>query len=195
MTDKLTREQIDLLPCPFCGGEAELDSQRGYAQYPSGKPGSGVAIYCATCSADMHLCREDMPDISTEEMVGVLTNEWNRRAHPAAEQEGEMAGMVKTLAQSVCRDVAELPDRSSPDDWPDAMLVTHDELALIVEHYARAALSAPDVPVSGLLPCPFCGGEAHVGPTSAQMDFSISFVVVLPLDPTMPTIGMSKRRR
>jgi hypothetical protein len=29
--------------------------------------------------------------------------------------------------------VAELPDRTSPDDWPDAMLVTADELRRILE--------------------------------------------------------------
>lgn len=28
--------------------------------------------------------------------------------------------------------VAELPDRTSPDDWPDAMLVTADELSQII---------------------------------------------------------------
>lgn len=34
---------------------------------------------------------------------------------------------------AVIRDVAELPDRSSPPDWPDAMLVTADELRTIIE--------------------------------------------------------------
>lgn len=36
------------------------------------------------------------------------------------------------VAASVCRTVAELPDRNSPEDWPEAMLVTHDELSQIV---------------------------------------------------------------
>lgn len=35
-------------------------------------------------------------------------------------------------AQQVVQQVQELPDRTSPDDWPDAMLVTSDELAKIV---------------------------------------------------------------
>jgi len=34
----------------------------------------------------------------------------------------------------IVRDVAELPDRDSPDDWPEAMLVTADELRSIVEN-------------------------------------------------------------
>jgi hypothetical protein len=32
----------------------------------------------------------------------------------------------------ICREVAELPDRNSPADLPEAMLVTRDELAQIV---------------------------------------------------------------
>ena len=42
------------------------------------------------------------------------------------------------LVQRIVRDVAELPDRDSPEDWPEAMLVTGDELAEIV----RSALAA-----------------------------------------------------
>ncbi|OGR96127.1 MAG: hypothetical protein A2V88_00210 [Elusimicrobia bacterium RBG_16_66_12] len=38
-------------------------------------------------------------------------------------------------------------------------------------------------------------GLAQVGPTSAQMQRSISLVVVLPLEPEIATMGMSKRRR
>lgn len=46
--------------------------------------------------------------------------------------------------------VSELPDRTSPDDWPDAMLVTAEELREIITTEARhaeiAALSAPPSP-------------------------------------------------
>lgn len=38
----------------------------------------------------------------------------------------------ETLIASIVNDVAELPDRTSPDDWPDAMLVTADELRNIM---------------------------------------------------------------
>lgn len=43
---------------------------------------------------------------------------------------------VSRLIDRVTRDVAELPDRNSPEDWPEAMLVTAAELADII----RAAL-------------------------------------------------------
>lgn len=36
------------------------------------------------------------------------------------------------IAQSIVSDVAELGDRNSPEDWPEAMLVTSDELTAIV---------------------------------------------------------------
>jgi len=35
------------------------------------------------------------------------------------------------------RDVAELPDRNSPADWPEAMLVTADELRNILTDRAK----------------------------------------------------------
>lgn len=44
----------------------------------------------------------------------------------------------EALVQKIVRDVAELPDRTSPEDWPEAMLVTSKELAGII----RKALSA-----------------------------------------------------
>ncbi len=46
--------------------------------------------------------------------------------------------VVEVLAQTIVRDVAELPDRTSPDDWPEAMLVTSEELHSIV----RSALAS-----------------------------------------------------
>ena len=45
---------------------------------------------------------------------------------------------------NVLRDVAELPDRNSPEDWPEAMLVTGAELRqIIVAHAAEAPQSGP----------------------------------------------------
>jgi len=50
---------------------------------------------------------------------------------PAPSQHSELA---ETIAEMVVRDVAELGDRTSPDDWPEAMLVTADELTIIVDN-------------------------------------------------------------
>jgi hypothetical protein len=38
----------------------------------------------------------------------------------------------ENIVVAILRDVAELPDRTSPADWPDAMLVTTDELRAIL---------------------------------------------------------------
>jgi hypothetical protein len=39
---------------------------------------------------------------------------------------------AERVASQIAQRVAELPDRTSPDDWPEAMLVTQDELNQIV---------------------------------------------------------------
>ena len=43
----------------------------------------------------------------------------------------------------IVRDVAELPGRDSPEDWPEAMLVTASELRGIIEQ--RLAELTPNV--------------------------------------------------
>ena len=35
----------------------------------------------------------------------------------------------------IIRDVAELPDRTSPEDWPEALIVTSDELEEILTQH------------------------------------------------------------
>ena len=63
--------------------------------------------------------------------------------------------------ENVLRDVAELPDRNSPEDWPEAMLVTGAELRQIIVTHAPAepvnarlldALKQAHVALIGYLP-------------------------------------------
>lgn len=77
MTDKL-------LPCPFCGGEAEADYQQGYRAMQSGCIDHGAAIYCTNCNANMIMCRGDFPELSDEERMSSMYENWNRRAAPPA---------------------------------------------------------------------------------------------------------------
>jgi len=65
-----------LLPCPFCGGEAELDTHQGYRSMSTGNIGNRVVVYCTKCDADMGTCVEDVPDIHPNEVI----ERWNRRA-------------------------------------------------------------------------------------------------------------------
>lgn len=82
------------------------------------------------------------------------------------------------VADNITRTVAELPDRSSPEEWPEAMLVTADELRQIVRDAVDAASRHPghvgeDVvyglpfpPARGLFKCsnPKCGDVHTVDP-------------------------------
>lgn len=55
------------------------------------------------------------------------------------------------IAGLICRAVAELPDRNSPEDWPEAMLVTHKELrAIVLDALASPASATPAVQQSEL---------------------------------------------
>lgn len=53
------------------------------------------------------------------------------------------ADALRAAADAAVQAVAELPDRTSPDDWPEAMLVTADELRAIVKQALVAALPEP----------------------------------------------------
>ena len=50
----------------------------------------------------------------------------------AARRDGIVARQHERIAAIIVRDVAELPDRTSPDDRPDMMLVSDHELKAIV---------------------------------------------------------------
>jgi hypothetical protein len=41
---------------------------------------------------------------------------------------------IKRIIERVLQDVCELPDRTSPDDQPEMMLVTGEELETILEN-------------------------------------------------------------
>ena len=69
-----------LLPCPFCGGEAELDTSQAYRALSSGALGSRAAIYCTRCSAEVGFCYEDAPGTPREDIVNQVVDDWNRRA-------------------------------------------------------------------------------------------------------------------
>lgn len=77
----------DLLPCPFCGGCSELDSQQFFVDY-QGHPSKQVAAYCVgSCGATITLCYGDTPDMEFEHRVAYVREQWNRRALPSAELE------------------------------------------------------------------------------------------------------------
>ena len=79
------KEAPELKCCPFCGGEAESDSQRGYRNMTTGKPEAEAAIYCTSCNADMTWCYCDTPEIERDQVMTLLIEQWNARATPSFE--------------------------------------------------------------------------------------------------------------
>jgi hypothetical protein len=71
-----------MLPCPFCGGEAELDTAQGYRAI-NGHFGNRVVVYCRDCGADQGTCIEDVPDIHPNEVI----ERWNKRSASDAQAE------------------------------------------------------------------------------------------------------------
>ena len=72
----------ELLPCPFCGGEAECDRTTERFEYSTGGPNSvmewGYYVYCTECGAGTAAI--NVPPPSPEEAAA----EWNRRTTGAA---------------------------------------------------------------------------------------------------------------
>lgn len=81
----------DLLPCPFCGGNAELDTRRSYRKIGSGDLDDAVAVYCLECTADHMACRADHIGLTTNDLVDIVSAAWNRRAPVAGWQPIETA--------------------------------------------------------------------------------------------------------
>lgn len=60
-----------------------------------------------------------------------------------------LVGRLESLADRVCLRVCELPDRTSPDDWPEACLVTSEELHAIITDELAALKAAQADTVEG----------------------------------------------
>lgn len=74
---------VELKPCPFCGEPAERDYRRGFIDY-KGNTANAAAIYCTKCQADMCLCHGDFPGHTPDDLMEILTENWNRRAERPA---------------------------------------------------------------------------------------------------------------
>ena len=91
-----TKTDTTLLPCPFCGGEAEMDTRQGYLALGTGRLGNRIAAYCRSCNADVGVCVEDVPDIEPEQVADM----WNRRAAVEADRQGRMPSDAEIIALS-----------------------------------------------------------------------------------------------
>lgn len=90
----------DLKPCPFCGGTADIDTQREYCS-PRGNFGEECAVYCLKCDADMSMPYRDLPGWMVDEVAGLVVERWNSRAHDPASFEAGEHSMRKRAAALV----------------------------------------------------------------------------------------------
>jgi hypothetical protein len=68
-----------LKPCPFCGGDAELDRQRSFSNFENGRLERQVVIYCLGCDAEISVCHKD-GNGAVSDMAAEITARWNRRS-------------------------------------------------------------------------------------------------------------------
>lgn len=70
----------ELLPCPFCGGEADIERTEERFEYGTGGPNSvmefGYYTYCTRCDASIGLINVPTSDRD------MAIHEWNRRTPP-----------------------------------------------------------------------------------------------------------------
>lgn len=95
---------------------------------------------------------DDQEHFHADQMRAYVDADRAMRAQAAPQPAVQQGDAVATI---VCRSVAELPDRDSPEGWAEAMLVTHEELHSIVFEAVNAAQAAPQ-------PAPIFGDEDHV---------------------------------
>jgi len=87
-----------LLPCPFCCGDAEMDTRQGYRAI-NGNFGSRCVIYCLKCTAEQSFCKEDW-DGDRENLAIYVTELWNARApDPMAARLAEALREAVTLVR------------------------------------------------------------------------------------------------
>lgn len=79
----------ELLPCPFCGGAAESDSQQPYRAMDDGRVRKAAAIYCTVCPAQISFCYHDAQDRSEEDVQDYVRGLWNARKRSADDEKWE----------------------------------------------------------------------------------------------------------
>ncbi len=74
---------MSLLPCPFCGGDAETDTMQPYRRMSTGGGiGFSTAIYCTKCTCQLTMCHVDFPEYAPDDMLIILSEAWNMRIQP-----------------------------------------------------------------------------------------------------------------
>ena len=76
--DQLNAAATGLLPCPFCGGVAELDHYQPFRAYRTGEPLDQPAVYCTECSAQIAHYPKDV-GLDRTDTAELVMAAWNTR--------------------------------------------------------------------------------------------------------------------
>lgn len=123
----------ELMPCPFCGGEAEV------IDIAEGENEGGSCVSCTVCQASSNL------EFGRKEN---FRSNWNRRAalvHPVADAPSQPSGVVEALANRL-REAADWLSEDIPEGTPEVQHlegdVRLDELDLYCVNLMREAAEA-----------------------------------------------------
>lgn len=149
-----------LKPCPFCGGEADLDTNQAYRALLSGTVGKAIAAHCTKCDASIQVCFRDVPDITPEAVAEM----WNtqpvldnvtmlvrrlayqlRRYNPASPLAAEAVAYLSRVPYSITR--VTQTGTQEIQDFPKAGSLKPDTPP-IVDPQLIAALAQRDYPLS-----------------------------------------------
>lgn len=116
---------VELLPCPFCGGEAEMSY---YAK--EGSPDiAGYYVECTTCSAggEGFDIQGEMPD-RVERTKDKAIAAWNTRPQPSpAQSEVESVALRDAIITAIKQNV--WPYVKEVDGWPMSAITGENEAA------------------------------------------------------------------
>lgn len=143
-----------LLPCPFCGGIAEIDTCRPYRSISGGGLGNGIAVYCISCDAEMMRCRADVPDVTAEEMV----EQWNTRASPASRVNAALLDALRdfTSLTEESRGVDGYHLNGTTAEWGEFDLINVAQAAIKAAEALPAPTVSPWQPISTYPRCDNC---------------------------------------
>lgn len=124
-----------LLPCPFCDGDAEMDTMQAYRGMSTGALGHAVAIYCTKCSVQMTHCYEDHRGTDREDLQADLAGAWNLRSDPGRAALVAVSDCLASAFQIVQREgIHDTPGTTSWNLAADRFSkIFHEHHAAIIE--------------------------------------------------------------
>lgn len=147
----MTAPGYRLVPCPFCGAEAERDWHYWFRHLDDGRVGKGVGIHCTNCDAYMTRCRAEFPGTPDEDLMADLEQQWNRRtAAPQPEPPADLVERAKALFIGLAENMRHERDGDGmwcgdSNSWVNIKIQAEKIAALAQEHAAAEKARADEL--------------------------------------------------